>query len=120
MSQLKHLNQRSCEACRADAPRLTINELDALRKDIPGWSVIDADGVQQLKKVFAFHDFIQALDFARVVGEVAEQEGHHPALLVEWGRVTVYWWSHRINGLHENDVIMAAKTDALFLHGGSP
>lgn len=114
MSQLEPLHQLSCEACCASAPQLTSLELEALIEDIPGWLIEDIDGIQQLQKTFKFRDFVQALDFARTVGDAAEEQGHHPALLVEWGRVTVRWWSHKISGLHRNDVIMAAKTDVLY------
>ena len=71
-------------------------------------------GVRRLERVFAFKDFAQALAFTNQVGELAEAEGHHPAILTEWGRVTVTWWTHKINGLHRNDFIMAAKTEAVY------
>ncbi len=63
---------------------------------------------------FKFKNFVQSLEFTNQVGALAEAEGHHPALLTEWGRVTVTWWTHKIKGLHRNDFIMAAKTDQLF------
>ena len=68
----------------------------------------------QLERAFKFRTFAQALAFTNKVGEVAELEGHHPALLTEWGKVTVTWWTHKIRGLHKNDFICAAKTDELF------
>ena len=71
-------------------------------------------GCKRLRRVFSFDDFAQALEFTEAVGEVAEAEGHHPALLTEWGRMTVSWWTHKIKGLHRNDFIMAAKTDELY------
>ncbi len=67
-----------------------------------------------LRRLFHFDTFAQALEFTTKVGELAEEEGHHPALLTEWGRATVMWWTHKIKGLHRNDFIMAAKTDALY------
>ena len=67
-----------------------------------------------MRRVFTFDDFAQALRFTDEVGAVAEEEGHHPALLTEWGRTTVSWWTHKIKGLHRNDFIMAAKTDELY------
>src|SRR5262249_37265726 len=69
----------------------------------------------QLERVFHFPSFADALAFTNQIGTLAEAEGHHPALLTEWGRVTVTWWTHKIRGLHRNDFIMAAKTDALRL-----
>ena len=82
-----------------------------LLAQLPGWSVIERDGVRQLERVFTFPDFAQALAFTNRVGALAEAQGHHPALLTEWGRVTVRWWTHAIHGLHRNDFIMAARTD---------
>jgi 4a-hydroxytetrahydrobiopterin dehydratase len=107
------LARERCVACRRDAPRLTPEELAALRSQIPAWELVERDGMPRLERVFRFPDFAQALAFTRAVGELAEEEGHHPALLTEWGRVTVTWWTHKIRGLHRNDVVMAAKTDAL-------
>ena len=107
------LTQESCEACRADSPKVTDDELKTLIKEIPDWSTEVRDGVMQLEKTFEFDDFMQALVFTNKVGELAEAEAHHPRLITEWGRVVVTWWSHKIKGLHRNDFVMAAKTDML-------
>jgi 4a-hydroxytetrahydrobiopterin dehydratase len=84
-----------------------------LKPLIPEWELVVRDDIPRLERVFSFPDFQQALAFTQRVGELAEEEGHHPALLTEWGRVTVTWWTHKIRGLHRNDFIMAAKTDRL-------
>lgn len=68
---------------------------------------------ERLERVFKFRNFVQALEFANKIGALAEEENHHPLLVVEWGRVTVNWWTHKIGGLHKNDFIMAAKADEL-------
>ncbi len=102
-----------CVACRRDAPTVTEAEVAALWPQIPGWALVTRDGVPRLERVFPFGDFNEALAFTNRVGQLAEAEGHHPALLTEWGRVTVTWWTHKIRGLHKNDFIMAAKTDQL-------
>ncbi len=107
------LSQMHCEACRADAPKVGDEELKSLIGEIPDWGVQTRDGVMQLERAYKFRNFVEALDFANRVGAIAEEEGHHPAILVEWSRVTVTWWSHKIRGLHRNDFIMAARTDAL-------
>ena len=73
---------------------------------------VEIDGIKRLRRVFSFDDFGQALDFTSRVGELAEAEGHHPALLTEWGQTTVSWWTHKIKGLHRNDFIMAARRTA--------
>jgi 4a-hydroxytetrahydrobiopterin dehydratase len=107
------LSQAHCEACRADAPKVSDDELKTLISAIPDWDIEVRDNVMQLEKIFSFQNYQQALDFTNAVGKIAEEEGHHPALLTEWGKVTVTWWSHKIKGLHRNDFIMAAKTDSL-------
>lgn len=111
---MTELAKQSCEACRADAPRVSDEELATLIKEIPDWATPVKNGVMQLERVFTFKNFKEALAFTNAVGELAESAGHHPALLTEWGRVTVNWWTHKIKGLHKNDFIMAAKTDALY------
>ena len=108
------LNQQSCEACRADAPKISDADLKALMPQIPDWDVIVVDGIMQLQREFGFGNFEQAMAFSNRVGDIAEAEGHHPAILTEWGRVTVTWWSHKIKGLHRNDLIMAARTDQVY------
>jgi 4a-hydroxytetrahydrobiopterin dehydratase len=105
------LAQMTCVACRRDAPTVSDAEIAQLHPQIPDWTIEEVDGVKRLQRVFRFEDFAQALEFTRRVGELAEEEGHHPALLTEWGRTTVSWWTHKIKGLHRNDFVMAAKTD---------
>ncbi len=107
------LSQAHCEACRADAPKVSESELAELLHEIPDWAIEVRAGVMQLERLFLFKNFKQALAFTNAVGALAEAEGHHPALLTEWGKVTVTWWSHSIQGLHRNDLIMAARTDQL-------
>lgn len=103
----------TCVACRRDAPQVTEAEIVELLPEIPDWKLIELDGIKRLRRVFTFDDFAQALAFTDGVGAIAEEQGHHPALLTEWGRTTVTWWTHKIKGLHRNDFVMAAKTDAL-------
>jgi 4a-hydroxytetrahydrobiopterin dehydratase len=105
-----------CIACHKDAPTLTDDEIAELRPQIPNWDVVELDGIRRLRRVFPVDDFAQALEFTNEVAELAEEEEHHPALLTEWGRTTVTWWTHTIKGLHRNDFIMAAKTDELYHH----
>ncbi|SDR83475.1 4a-hydroxytetrahydrobiopterin dehydratase [Halopseudomonas litoralis] len=110
MSKLK---EQHCDACRADAPRVTDQERESLQREIPDWQVIDVAGEHQLMREFRFRDFAAALVFTNQVAELAEAENHHPALLLEYGKVTVRWWTHKIGGLHRNDFIMGARTDLL-------
>lgn len=111
MSELA--NQR-CEACRADAPKVSEQELAELMHAIPDWQPVSEQGVLLLRREFIFRNFKEALAFTNRLGELAEAEFHHPGILTEWGKVTVTWWTHKIQGLHRNDFIMAARTDALF------
>jgi 4a-hydroxytetrahydrobiopterin dehydratase len=110
---MQPLNKMKCEACRRDSPKVTQEELAELLPQVANWNLIEREGINMLERIFTFKDFAEALNFTNQVGHLAESEGHHPALLTEWGRVTVRWWTHKITGLHRNDFIMAAKTDAL-------
>lgn len=110
---MENLATLKCEACRRGAPTVTTDEEAELRPQIPEWERVERGGIPRLERVFTFPDFAAALDFTNRVGEIAEEEGHHPALLTEWGKVTVTWWTHKIRGLHRNDYVMAAKTDVI-------
>lgn len=110
----RSLASERCVACRRDAPTVTEAEIAELHPQVPDWQLVELDGIVRLRRVFTFPDFAQALAFTVRVGELAEEEGHHPALVTEWGRVTVTWWTHKIRGLHRNDFVMAAKTDRLY------
>ena len=112
---MSNLAGATCVACRRDAPQVTADEIAELLPEIPDWELVEVDGVKRLQRVFRFDGFAQALAFTDRVGAIAEEQGHHPALLTEWGRTTVTWWTHKIKGLHRNDFVMAAKTDRL--HG---
>ncbi|EKE84758.1 4a-hydroxytetrahydrobiopterin dehydratase [Idiomarina xiamenensis] len=109
---MAELQAMKCEACRGDVPKVSDDELASLLREIPDWTPVTRDGVMQLEREFKFKNFKQALAFTNRIGDIAEDEMHHPTLVTEWGKVTVTWWTHAINGLHKNDFIMAAKTDA--------
>ncbi len=111
MSQ--ELVRSKCVPCRGGEPAFTDAEIAELRPKVPEWSVVERDGIKRLERMFRFKNFAEALAFTIKLGGLAESEGHHPAILTEWGRVTVTWWTHKIRGLHRNDFIMAAKTDEL-------
>ncbi|HSC69007.1 MAG TPA: 4a-hydroxytetrahydrobiopterin dehydratase [Cellvibrio sp.] len=111
---MENLSEKTCTACRADSSALGEQELERALAQLPEWALERVDGVNQLARVYKFKNFVNALTFTQSVGALAEEYGHHPALLTEWGKVKVSWWTHKINGLHENDAIMAAKTEQLF------
>ncbi|QIZ75833.1 4a-hydroxytetrahydrobiopterin dehydratase [Ferrimonas lipolytica] len=107
------LSEMKCEACQAGAPQVSDIELAELIGQLPDWSTPVRAGVMQLERVYTFKNFKQAWAFSNKIAELAEAEFHHPGILLEWGKVTVTWWTHAISGLHRNDFIMAAKTDQL-------
>ena len=108
------LSKQKCEACRAGAPPISDEDLRDLMPNIPDWRVIVVDNMMRLTREFKFNNFEQAIAYSNRVGDIAEAAGHHPAILTEWGKVTVSWWTHKIRGLHKNDLIMAARTDEVY------
>jgi 4a-hydroxytetrahydrobiopterin dehydratase len=108
---MDNLAGKKCVPCRGGEPLLTEAEIDALKPFVPLWRIKDVDGIKRLERIFKLKNFAEALAFTNQIGAIAEAEGHHPLIVTEWGRVTVQWWTHVIRGLHNNDFIMAAKTD---------
>jgi 4a-hydroxytetrahydrobiopterin dehydratase len=108
------LVNKSCTACRPGAPPATPEEIADYLPQLPGWQIAEVAGIKRLEKSFACKDFAAALALTNRIGVIAEQEDHHPAIVTEWGRVSVSWWTHAIAGLHVNDFIMAAKTDRAY------
>lgn len=108
------LADMTCVPCRGGEPALAGEEIAVMQPEVPGWEVVERKGITQLRRVFKFQQYLDGVAFVRAVGELAEAQDHHPAMLVEWGKVTVRWWTHVVNGLHQNDFISAAKTDAIY------
>lgn len=108
---MKKLENSVCTACRPDSAKATAAEIDKFMPQIPEWKITEVSGIQQLSRTYQFANFKEALAFTNRVGEIAEAEKHHPAILTEWGRVNVRWWTHKIKGLYKNDFIMAVRTD---------
>ncbi len=104
----KKLTQKKCGPCEAGTPPLKPGEFKPFMAQISGW---DIEVNRYLAKEFTFKDFQSALDFVNVIGSIAEEEGHHPDLYLTWGKVGVKLFTHKINGLSENDFILAAKID---------
>ena len=111
---MDQLSEIKCEACQRGAPTVTAEESREFHAQVPEWTLVVRDEIRRLERDFQFQNFVDALRFTNAVGALAEEEGHHPALLTEWGNVVVTWWTHKIEGLHRNDFVMAAKTDDLF------
>ncbi|HCX88039.1 MAG TPA: 4a-hydroxytetrahydrobiopterin dehydratase [Gammaproteobacteria bacterium] len=106
--------EMSCEACRVGAPPATDSERKAFLEQSPGWQRLVIDDEPRLRRVYSFGHFVPALAFTNSIGEIAEAEAHQPALLTEWGRVTVDWWTHKIGDIHLNDLILAARSDVVY------
>ena len=105
------LAAKHCVPCRGGVPPLAGDELRTLEEELGGgWEVVDD---HHLRKAFSFPDFVTALDFTNRVGQLAEQEGHHPDILLSWGRVEIEIFTHKIDGLTESDFILAARIDRL-------
>lgn len=113
---MTELTEMTCEACRFDAPLVTDDERAEYGPKISQWENVEVEGVERLRRVFKLKNYQEALAFTNRIAEMAEAEDHHPLIVLEWGKVTVEWWTHKINGLHRNDFIAAAKTDALLGH----
>ena len=107
---MNELASKTCVPCRGGVPPLGGKELEALATQVPAWNVIEG---HHITRSFGFPDFRQALAFVNKVGELAEQQGHHPDILLSWGKAEVTTWTHKINGLTESDFILAAKIDRL-------
>jgi len=111
---MNELVQMHCSPINSNSIQLTELERNQMLKKLSGWVINKKDDELRLEKQFMFKDFNQAVNFTNLVAQVANKEDHHPAILTEWAKVTVTWWTHKIKGLHMNDFIMAAKTDQVF------
>lgn len=103
-----------------DSSSLGPERTSLLLRSLPDWRIVPREGIPRLEKSFPFKDFLAALEFANRLGSLAEAADHHPAILVSWGRAAVSWWTHTISGLHENDFIMAARTEELYQRLSDP
>ena len=112
---MAELSEMKCEVCRVGAPTLTPVQIGGFRPQVPDWEVVEENGIKKLRRNIKFKDFAAALALTNRVGAIAEEEGHHPTIVTAWGAVTVTWYTHKIKGLHQNDFVMAAKTDRLLV-----
>ncbi|MDA0148150.1 4a-hydroxytetrahydrobiopterin dehydratase [Vibrio sp. LaRot3] len=108
------LTSKQCAPCNGESQALSSDQQMELIKQLADWQRVVRNDVAQLEKSYRFKNFKLAWAFSNQVAELAEEEFHHPTIVLEWGKVTVTWWSHSLKGLHENDFICAAKCDALF------
>ena len=105
------LADQTCIPCKGGVPALKGEALAKLNAEIPDWQVVDE---HHLHKVFRFPDFRKALDFVNLAGAIAEEQGHHPDILLAWGKAEITIFTHKINGLTESDFVLAAKIDRVY------
>jgi len=110
---MSHLAEQKCVACRGGDPKATEAEIAELHSQVVDWEIVMVNDVQRLERVFKLKNYTEAVAFTNKIASIAEEEDHHPLIVLEWGRVTVQWWTHVVGGLHKNDFIMAAKTNTL-------
>ncbi|MFO6422329.1 4a-hydroxytetrahydrobiopterin dehydratase [Motilimonas sp. KMU-193] len=111
---MKPLSQLRCQACQGDMHAMAESQQQSLMEQLPDWQRQSEQGGQRLVRVFRFNTYPEAANFTAQLAELAEQVQHHPMITLEWGKVTVVWWTHSLGALHLNDFIMAAQTDLLY------
>jgi 4a-hydroxytetrahydrobiopterin dehydratase len=107
---MSDLAAKTCIPCRGGVPPLAGDQLQTFQREVPEWKVVNG---HHLKRAFSFPDFRSALAFVNRVGELAEEQGHHPDIFLAWGKAEITIWTHKIDGLTESDFILAAKIDQL-------
>jgi 4a-hydroxytetrahydrobiopterin dehydratase len=107
---MSDLASKTCVPCRGDVPALKGAELQSLSHQLPNWEVVNE---HHIHRIFKFPDFVKALAFVNRVGAIAEEQGHHPDILLTWGKAEITSWTHAVNGLTESDFILAAKIDRI-------
>ena len=108
------LGNAICIPVKKDTPSINTAKITELLGELDGWNVDLEHDEPRLFKQYRFKNFREAMAFSVQIAEIADQQDHHPSILVEWGKVSIWWWTHAIHGLHQNDFIMAAKTDLLY------
>ncbi len=108
------LAEKKCVPCKGGVPPLKGLELERILQEVPEWRAVDE---HQINRTFTFPDFKQALAFVNRVGNIAEDQGHHPDIFLTWGKVDITLWTHKIDGLTESDFIMAARIDRALKQG---
>lgn len=106
---MEQLADKRCVPCEGGTPPLSRERAEDLRKQTPDWEIVD----NRIERTFKFPDFVQAMDFANRITQIAEDENHHPDLHISWGKVRVELSTRAAGGLTENDFILAAKIDRL-------
>jgi len=108
------LDNEAVIPCSQSSSALSKDEINRLLNELNNWYLMLDNGIQIISKHFTFKSYLSAIEFANSVASLAEQENHHPRICIEWGKVTIDWWTHSINGLFINDFIMAARCERIF------
>lgn len=104
-----------CTPCQTGAPKLTENEINTSLQSLhESWKVVEENTTKKLIRSFAFEAFTDTIRFVNAIAHLSEQEGHHPIMHVEFRNLTLAWWTHKIDGLHANDFIMAQESDRIY------
>ena len=103
-----------CEACSPDAVVASKESIDAFISST-GWDIKRDVDYRYIERIYTFKNFQSAFDFAALVTKIAETNGHHPRLIIEFGRASISWWSHKIRDIHELDLNIASKCDEAYL-----
>ena len=106
------LAEKGCKPCKGETLPMSNEEANSFLNEIMGWSLVDG----HLYNEFKFKDFMEAIRFVNTLAEVAEKEDHHPNISIQYNKVSIDLWTHSINGLSENDFILAAKIDKILYH----
>ncbi len=109
----KELAALQCIPCRGGIPPLIDLRISELLPAVPEWARVEENGFDKIRREYKFKDFKKAMEFVNSVAEIAEAQDHHPDIFIQWNRVVLTLWTHAINGLHDNDFIMAAKIDGI-------
>jgi 4a-hydroxytetrahydrobiopterin dehydratase len=107
------LSEQHCVACKPGSPHLRRDQIDRLLDEVEGWAVEEVGGHLRLVKIVKFKGFMPGIELVNRIAPIAEAEQHHPDLLVSWGSVTIWLWTHAAGGITQNDFILAAKIDRL-------
>ena len=104
-----------CEACSPDAVVASKESIDAFISSSSSWDIKRDDDYRYIERIYTFKNFQSAFDFAALVTKIAETNGHHPRLIIEFGRASISWWSHKIRDIHELDLSIASKCDEAYV-----
>jgi 4a-hydroxytetrahydrobiopterin dehydratase len=112
---MNELLNTKCEVCQVGAPKVNATQLTHYLKSLMYWELIEEEGIQKICRDYSTKSYPKTMNFVNSIADISTKEGHHPAIFFEYDHVTVIWWTHKIEGLHINDFIMAAKSDVCYL-----